>query len=58
MMPNLLSCEGQTLLNLRDRQSWVETLWTCPRAVQDGMASVQAHAVVQRILSLLGALVP
>lgn len=45
------------LLNLGDRPSRVQTLGAGPRAVKNGVASVHAHAVVQRGLALGGSLV-
>lgn len=49
--------EGHALLDLSNGQSRVETLWTGPRAVEDGVATVQTHAVVESILALGSALV-
>jgi hypothetical protein len=40
-------------LDLRNRQSGVQALGARPRAVEDGVASVQTHAVIQCCLSLL-----
>lgn len=51
------SSESHALLDLRNGQCRVQALGTGPAAVQDGVASVQAHAVVEGILALLGALV-
>ena len=47
----------QTLLDLSNGERWVETLGAYSRAVENGVASVQAHAVVQSLLPLLCALV-
>lgn len=47
-----LHLKGQLLLDLRNRQSGVQPLGARPRAVQNRVASVQAHAIVQRRLSL------
>jgi hypothetical protein len=44
--------ESHALLDLGNRQRRVQSLGTCPRAVENGVATVQAHAVVERILSL------
>lgn len=49
--------KGHALLDLSNGKGWVETLGTCPAAVENGVASVQAHAVVESVLALLGALV-
>lgn len=43
----------QALLQLRDGPCRVETLGACPTAVENGVAAVQAHAVVQCRLALL-----
>lgn len=51
------SREGQALLDLSNGETWVETLGACSAAVQDGVASVHAHAIVQVVLALLGLLV-
>jgi len=42
--------ESHTLLDLSNGLRRVETLGACPRAVQDGVASVKAHAVIQHLL--------
>jgi hypothetical protein len=47
----------QALLNLSDRLRRVQTLRTRPAAVQDGVAPVQAHAVVEGFFALGGAFV-
>jgi hypothetical protein len=52
-----LSGESHALLDLRNGQSGVQSLRARPRAVQDGVASVQAHAVVEGVLALGGLLV-
>ena len=44
--------ESHALLDLRDRQRRVETLGAGTRAVEDGVAAVQTHAVVERVLAL------
>jgi hypothetical protein len=44
--------ESHALLDLRNGQRRVQALGARPRAVENGVASVQAHAVVQRILAL------
>ena len=46
------SSESHTLLDLSDSQRRVQALGARSRAVEDGVASVQAHAVVERILAL------
>lgn len=48
---------SQHLLNLRNRAGRVQTLRAGPRAVQNGVATVHAHAVIQRVLALGGLLV-
>jgi len=45
--------ESHLLLDLRNRQTWVQALRTSPRAVQNSMTPVQTHAIIQRRLSLL-----
>jgi hypothetical protein len=47
----------QALLNLSDRLRGVQSLRTRPAAVQDGVAPVQAHAVVEGFFALGGAFV-
>jgi hypothetical protein len=47
------SLESHLLLDLRDRQPWVQALRTSPRAVQNSMTPIQTHTVIQRRLSLL-----
>lgn len=44
--------KGHALLDLSNRKCWVQSLRACPAAVQNGVASVQAHAVVEGVLSL------
>lgn len=44
--------ESHALLDLSNRKRRVETLGACPRAVENGVASVQAHAVIQSVLAL------
>lgn len=48
---------GQHLLGLGDRATRVQTLGAGPCAVEDGVATVHAHAVVKGGLALGGALV-
>lgn len=50
-------CERHALLDLSDREGRVKTLGAGTAAVQNGVAAVQAHAVVERVLALLSALV-
>jgi len=57
LIPTHLLRESHTLLDLRNRQTRVQPLRTRPRAVHDGVAAVEAHAVVERVLALGGALV-
>jgi hypothetical protein len=45
--------KGHLLLDLSDRQSRVQALGACSRAVKDGVAPVHAHAVVEGVLALL-----
>jgi hypothetical protein len=47
----------QALLNLSNRLRRVQTLRTRPAAVEDSVASVQAHAVVEGFFALGGAFV-
>jgi len=49
--------ERHALLDLSDRKCRVQALGARSAAVQDGMASVQAHAVVEGILALVGLLI-
>ena len=44
--------ESHALLDLSNRQRRVQALGACPRAVENGVASVQAHAVVEGVLAL------
>jgi hypothetical protein len=44
--------ESHALLDLRNSQRGVQSLGARPRAVENGVASVQAHAVVQGVLAL------
>lgn len=55
--PNKVSGESHTLLDLCDCQRRVQTLGAGPTAIENGMAPVQAHAVVQGILAFSGPLV-
>ena len=50
----MIRCLGEShaLLDLGNRQRGVEALGACPRAVENGVASVQAHAVVEGVLAL------
>lgn len=52
------SSKSHTLLNLRNSQRRVQALRARPRAVENSMAPVQAHAVVELVLALLRLLVP
>ena len=45
--------ERHLLLNLRNGQSRVETLRTSPRTIQNSMAAIQTHAIIQCRLPLL-----
>ena len=47
-----ISRKSHRLLNLRNRPARVQPLWTRPRAVQNRVAPVQTHAVVQRLFPL------
>ena len=49
--------ESHGLLELCNGESRVETLGTCPGAVQDGVAAVQRHGVVESVLAGGGSLV-
>jgi hypothetical protein len=49
--------EGHALLDLGDGESGVKALGASPAAVQDGVATVQAHAVVEAVHALCGLLV-
>ena len=44
--------ESHALLDLSNRERRVEALGACPRAVENCVASIQAHAVVEGILAL------
>jgi hypothetical protein len=44
--------KGHALLDLGNRKRRVQSLGACPRAVENSVASVQAHAVVQGVLAL------
>ena len=50
----MIRCLGEShaLLDLSNRQGGVQALGACPRAVENGVASVQAHAVVEGVLAL------
>ena len=48
----LNSRKSHRLLNLRNRLARIQPLWTGPRAVQNGVAPVQAHAIVQHLFPL------
>jgi hypothetical protein len=50
----VIRCSGEShaLLNLGNRQRGVQALGACPRAVENGVASVQAHTVVEGVLAL------
>ena len=49
--------ESHGLLELGNGQSRVETLGTCPGAVEDGVAAVERHGVVEGVLAGGGSLV-
>lgn len=44
--------EGHALLDLGNREAGVEALGACPGAVENGVAAVQAHRVVEGVLAL------
>ena len=46
------STQRHRLLNLRNRLAGIQALRTRPRTIQDGMAAIQTHAVVQRLFPL------
>lgn len=48
---------GHQLLDLRDSTGGVQALGASPRAVKNGVATVDAHAVIQGVLALGGLLV-
>lgn len=52
-----LTRESHLLLDLGNRETGVETLGACPGAVENGVATVQAHGVVEGLLALLVSLV-
>ena len=52
-----LASESHILLNLLDGFCRIQTLWTSSRAVENGVASVQAHAVIQHLLPFRVALI-
>lgn len=54
---NKVSGESHTFLDLCDSQRRVQTLGAGPTAVENGMAPVQTHAVVQGVLAFSGPLV-
>lgn len=47
-----LRTESHLLLDLGNRETGVKTLGACPGAVEDGVATVQAHGVVESLLAL------
>jgi hypothetical protein len=49
--------KGHGLLELGNGQSRIEALGTCPRAVENGVAAVQRHGVVESVLASGGSLV-
>lgn len=49
--------ESHGLLDLGDGESGVQALGTCPGAVEDGVAAVQRHGVVEGVLAVCGSLV-
>ena len=51
-LPKPHSRERHRLLDLRNRLPWVQALRARPRAVEDRVAPVQTHAVVQHRLTL------
>jgi len=53
--PNL---ESHLLLNLRNRQPGIQSLRTSPRTIQNSMAPIQTHTIIQRRLPLLLLLIP
>jgi hypothetical protein len=51
------SAQSQTFLELRNCLCRIQPLRTRPRAIQDSMAPVQTHVIVQRLLALGFALI-
>lgn len=51
------SVERQLFLDLSNSTAGVQALWTCSRAVHDGVATVQRHGVLQHLTAHLGRLV-
>jgi hypothetical protein len=49
---------GQLLLDIRDSKSWIQALGARTRAVQDGVTTVHAHAVIEGVQALSRLLVP
>lgn len=52
LLPDQHRLESQLLLDLRNGQTRVQSLRARPRAVEDGVAAVHAHRVVERGLAL------
>jgi hypothetical protein len=48
---------GEHLLDLSNSPSRVQALGASPRAVEDSVATVDAHAVVESVLALGGLLI-
>ena len=45
--------ESHLLLDFRNRQTRIQTLRARPRAIQNSMAPIQTHTIIQRSLALL-----
>jgi hypothetical protein len=54
---NMICLESHLLLDLSNSQTGVEALGAGSGAVQDSVASVQAHRVVESSLARLGSLI-
>ena len=52
------SRESHRLLNLRDRFPRIQPLRTGPRAIQNSVAPIQTHRIIQRRFPLLLSLIP
>ena len=50
--------ESHLLLNLRNRQPRIQSLRTSPRTIQNSMAPIQTHTIIQRRLPLFLLLIP
>lgn len=58
ILSTIPSSKSHHLLNLRNRLPRIQPLGTSPRAIQNSMAPIQTHAIIQRRLPLTLVFIP